>query len=473
MRKPLLALFRWLRRRLGLDALWQFAGGHRVPAEIAGRKGWMYVFGNATMAVLLLQILTGIALATVYIPSPEHAYASVVHLTEEVLLGGFLRAMHYFGASAMVLLVVAHASRVFLTAAYKYPREMSWISGVLLGVLTLAMAFTGQLLRWDDAGLYGANVAAFYAARVPLVGPWVSDFLLAGESVGGPTLTRFYALHVLVLPGLILALLGLHLFLVLHHGISEPPKAGEPVDPATYDAKYQALKKKGVAYFPFVAWREAVFGGLVLAAIVTLALVHGPKGPSSPPDPTLLETSPKPDWFVVWYYGLLFFKQRGLETVFMVYLPLAAVVLLLLVPLVAPRGERAPTRRPWAVAIVVAFLVVMGGLVYLGYRSPWTPELGTEPHDASSLGPVPDAALRGATVFHDQGCSYCHRAAGRGGRYGPDLTDVAARLSAEEIAVRTVYGFGDMPAYGARIDREELDAIVAFLEALRAREDRT
>ncbi len=463
---PIRRVASWIADRLAFGELSKLAR-RRVPAEIGGRKGWWYIFGNAALVVFVLQVLTGIALVTMYVPTPERAYQSVLYITEEAWFGWILRALHFFGASAMVVLVVVHVARVFLTGSYKFPREMTWITGVVLGVLVLAMAFTGQLLRWDDAGLWGVSVAAHFVERVPWIGPALADLVLGGDTVGGVTLSRFFAFHAFILPGLIALIVGLHVFLVAHHGISEPPKAGEPVDPATYREKYQSLKKRGVPHFPDVAWREAVFGAFVVAVIVTLALVHGPVGPAEPADPTDLHTNPKPDWFVIWYYALLYLKGRGLETFVMVYLPILVLVGLLLFPLVFSRGERAPSKRPWAIAIVVTVLLVFGSLIALGYAAPWAPAVDTEPLGEEELGGAPPEVLSGALTFFDQGCQYCHRVVGHGGRYGPDLTDVAARLSPEEIAVRIVYGFGDMPSYREQLSREELDSIVLFLRALR------
>lgn len=472
MTKLAAGVLRWVVDRLGLRKIARVVLWHKVPAETTTRKGWMYVFGNAAVVVFLLQILTGIALTTMYVPSTEHAYQSVEYITDEATLGWLARAMHYFGASAMVVLVAVHVGRVFLTASYKFPREMTWISGVVLGALLLAMAFTGQLLRWDEAGLWGAVVAGSFVERVPLIGGWLSELVLAGDSVGGHTLSRFFSFHVLILPGGVLLILTLHLFLVLHHGISEPPVAGKPVDPATYREEYAALLENGKTYFPYNVWREAIFVGLVFAVILGLSLTLGPHGPGDPPDPTVLRTQPEPDWFVIWYYALLFLKSRGWETFFMVYLPLVLIVLLIAMPLLANKGERSPTRRPWAVILVALAFGTVATLIVVGYRAPWAPSdaPAVTPEELSSLGPreVPEDALRGAAIFHGHGCQSCHRVLGRGGDYGPELTDVTARLSQETIAIRTLDGFGDMPAYRDRLTRADLDAILVFLRALRA-----
>lgn len=467
---PFRAIGRWFYDRLGLHVPAKFLREHKVPAASAsGKKSWMYVLGSGTMLAFVVQIVTGIALVTIYVPSTESAHESLVAITEVFTMGWLVRAVHFFGASAMVILVLLHMGRVFLTASYKYPREMNWITGVLLFLLTAAMAFTGQLLRWDENGIWTVVVASKFLVRVPLIGRELAEFALAGDTVGGATLSRFYGLHVFILPALVIALLAAHLFLLIHHGVSEPPKAGKPVDPATYRAEYKKLKQAGVRYWPYMVWREATFGFLVLIVIFTLAITLGPQGPGAPPDPSAVTADPKPDWFFLWYYALLWIKSRGLETLVMVYLPIAGVVLLLLLPLVASRGERSPSRRPWAVAFAVAVALAFATLTWIGVRAPWSPS-SDGPISAAKLNTEHPVTIEGAQLFHDRGCQLCHTVLGAGGKYGPDLTQVARRLSLEEIAVRTVSGFGDMPAYREMLSPQELNAILTFLSDVKNNE---
>lgn len=275
--------WRWLADRIGFSTI-QKVMRHPVPPEAAnGRTGWFYIFGNATLVVFLLQVFTGSVLATLYVPSPEHAYESLLYITDVVPLGRQLRGMHYYGASAMVILISIHMARVFLTASYKFPRELNWLSGVGLLVLTLAMGFTGQLLRWDENGIWTVSVASFVAEEVPLIGTGLAEFILAGETVGGSTLTRFFALHVFIFPVSIFALVGLHVYLVVHHGISELPRAGEPVDPQSYRERYEAmLKRHGRPYWPDVTWREIAVGVTTIGIIGLLAFFFGPRGPRAP-----------------------------------------------------------------------------------------------------------------------------------------------------------------------------------------------
>lgn len=458
----------WFDDRLGISAKVEPVMHHPVPPEVASNKrGWVYAFGNATLVAFLLQMLTGAALATNYIPAAAHAYGSLLYINEQVLFGRVLRGMHFFGASAMVLLISLHMVRILLTASYKFPRELNWLSGVGLLVLTMLMAFTGQLLRWDENGVWSVVVAAQFAGRVPLIGNGLARFILAGDTLGGWTLSRFFVFHVFLIPGTIIGILAIHLYLVLHHGISELPRAGRVVDPQRYRAWYATmLKERGRPYWPDVIWREAAVAVGMILVILVLAIIFGARGPGPPPDPTRLAADPRPDWFLLWYYALLAYKPRGLEDLVMVYAPLLLVLLLILLPFIANRGERSPMRRPWAIALVLASAIGLGMLTAGGIRAPWVPAFDTEPVPVQAMGLTDPQVQTGAQLFYDKACQFCHVVAGRGGDYGPELTGVHKRLSEEEITSRIINGIGNMPAYRDNLTVEELDAIVAFLVSL-------
>ena len=223
-------VYNWFEQRLGLGAPAIEAAEHEVPSNTSS---WWYVFGSAATVILILQVVTGILLALVYSPSASNAWTSLEFLDHNVRLGWFLRAMHGWGSDFMVAIVLIHLVQVFMFGAYKFPRELTWIIGVFLLLLTLGMAFTGQVLRFDQDAYWGLGIGASIVSRVPIVGGALVDLMLGGPIIAGPTLSRFFTLHVFVIPGILLALVGLHLLMVLRLGINEwpmPGPAGEQED---------------------------------------------------------------------------------------------------------------------------------------------------------------------------------------------------------------------------------------------------
>ena len=216
-------LWDWLDERTGLRKIWETLFARKIP-ESKGFVAWLYTLGSASLFVFVVQVITGALLAMNYVPSPDHAHDSVRYINEQVFLGHFFRGLHKWGATFMVILVLLHMLRVYFMGAYKYPREVTWIIGVVLLLIVMAFSFTGYLLPWDQKAYWATAVGANIASQTPLVGPYIAKILKGGEEMGVATLPRFYALHVLVLPILTALLIGVHLFLVVWHGISESPE---------------------------------------------------------------------------------------------------------------------------------------------------------------------------------------------------------------------------------------------------------
>ena len=209
----------WLDERTGLSPFLRGFLYRKVPKG----TNWYYTLGSATMFAFLSQAVTGVFLAMYYEPDPTRAYESASHITNDVFLGELVRGMHKWGSSIMIILIFLHMGRTFVFGAYKYPRELNWIIGVILLVLTLAMGLTGYLLPFDQRSFWATVVAVNINASGPLIGPYLADFLRAGAEFGGTTISRFYAIHMLLIPVLIAALIGAHLYLVAKLGTTAPP----------------------------------------------------------------------------------------------------------------------------------------------------------------------------------------------------------------------------------------------------------
>lgn len=455
----------WFDDRTGLLRHGRKLARHPVPPK----TGWAYVFGSATLAAFVLQVMTGVALASFYVPSTEGAYQSLQYITRRAMFGHILRGLHYFGASAMIILIGLHLIRVFITGSYKFPREVNWLSGVLLFFLVLGMAFTGQLLRWDQNAVWSVVVGAEQAGRTPVIGRSVAHFILGGRTVGAATLSRFFALHVFLIPALIFMLVGLHLYLVIRNGISEPPEAGKPVDPATYRDDYERmLEREGKPFWPHAAWRDVVFGVLVIAIVLGFAWAIGPPALGKPPDPSRIHANPRPDWYFLWYFAVLALLPHGTEAYVIVLAPLALAAGLLL-PLVFHKGERSPSKRPWAIAIVGGSVTLVAVLTISGERAPWSPDFSAKPLPAAVVGSTSPPVLRGAKLFHDKGCEFCHSVAGHGGHRGPDLTTVADRLTRQQMTLRILNGGTNMPSFASSLHTQDLHDLLAFLRTRTAK----
>jgi ubiquinol-cytochrome c reductase cytochrome b subunit len=451
----------WLDDRLGLSVNFKPLVEHPVPPT-----GWDYTIGSATLIAFTVQIVTGVALAFAYVPAPDHAYESIVFITNIAILGNIVRGIHFWGASAMVVLVCAHAAQVFLIGAFKYPREVNWLSGTLLLVFTFGMAFTGQLLRWDQDAYWAVVVGASQAARAPVIGQFLTGVLFAGDQVGGATLTRFYATHVFMIPAIIFGLLGVHLYLVIRHGVSEPPVPGVVIDRQTYRQKYEELMHRvGVPFWPDAGWKDVIFALAVGTVVLLLAIIFGPPALGKVADPTLLNAYPRPDWYFLWYFALLALIPPNIEDVFIIAFPLVLGLVFILLPFVAPVGERSPRRRPWAIGVVVVAVVSIAALVAVGYEAPWSPDLSNLVLPPSVTQGLSASGQLGARSFEQRGCINCHTIAGVGGQRGPDLTHIGSSLSTNQLTTRILNGGRNMPAYGATIGPDELANLVEFLSA--------
>ena len=439
-----------------------------IQHPIPPKTGWMYVFGTATLTSFIVQIVTGIALALFYDPSSAGAYQSLQFISHDLVFGSQLRAIHNFGAAAMVIFIGIHMIRVFLTGSFKFPREVSWLSGVVLFILTITIAFTGQIMRWDQDGLWTEAILINQAGRVPFVGTWLVNLALGGETFGAQSFTRIVGLHMLWLPGLIIGIVAFHLYLVIKNGISEPPKVGRPVDPRRYRAWYDnMLRREGVPFWPDALWRDVVFSAALVTALVVIAWTLGPPELSLPPDPTIVTATPRPDFYFLWYFGLLALSPANFENKIIIGAPAALIIVLFLIPILGYKGERHPARRPWAVVFVLMTVFTVGFYTIEGHVAPWSPDYANQPLPESIVGQLTGPARQGADLFHEKGCEFCHNIGGNGGIRGPNLGDVGDKLTREELIIRISNGSTSMPAFGSILTPEQMDDLVAFLQTQR------
>ena len=437
---------------------------HRVGAAL----------GSATLAAFLVQVVTGVVLATYYVPSPDHAYDSIRFIERHVTGGLLLRGMHHWGASAVVVLVIAHMVRVFAVGAYKYPREANWLIGVGFFVVVMGFAFTGYLLPWDQRAYWATVVGTSVGGAVPLAGEAIQTLLRGGTAVGAATLTRFFALHVLWFPALVGVLVLLHLVLVVYHGLAPSPtdlqegaprSTGEESYGEYYRQAYAAAQSGDARLWPDVIARAAVASFAVVAAIVLLAVTVG-AGLEPPADPTDAAYVPMPEWYFLPLYELMKLVPNRIESVVSLGAPAALVIALLALPFFDRRSTRSLRQRPAALASVVVLLGGAGLLIGAAVR-------GSMAGEAEPVGaPLTATQRAGRALFRSQ-CSSCHIVAGEGGQIGPDLSEVGLRHSGPWM-----HSFIEEPsrfhrdtrmmAFGPpRLTHQEIEELAQYLTSLR------
>ena len=466
-------VFEWFDERIDLRSV------HRgiLDREVPDRLTWWHTLGSATLTVFLVQLVTGIVLATYYVPSPAEAYSSIRFIDREVTGGALLRGIHHWAASAMVVLVIAHMIRVFSSGAYKYPREANWVLGVGLFGIIMGFSFTGYLLPWDQKAYWATEVGTRMAATAPGIGDKILVLLRGGAELGSATLTRFYAFHVLWLPSVLGILILLHLALVIRQGIAphpatlevaSPPRTDDPSYPGFYQETYAATKRRGIKFWPDIVAKDAVASLVTVAIIVTLAVVFG-AGLELPADRTDTSYVPRPEWYFLPLFQMLKLVPGSLESVVAVGVPTAGVLVLLTLPFFDRRSTRSLVRRPLALVALVGILAGSGLLIGAALRG--APPLQADPKP-EEIG-LTTTQRAGRAVVQAQRCTSCHVINGEGAQIGPDLSAVGLRHSAAwmhsfiEQPSRFHPG-STMPAFGPpRLTHAEIEEIAQYLSSLR------
>ena len=337
--------FQWVDERTGLSGPVRGFLNYPVPKYV--HRNLLYSLGGLTLITFLLQAGTGILLAFYYDPSTEGAYNSVDYISYQLPLGWLVRGVHHYGASAMVILVVLHMLRTYYFSAYKRPREINWLTGVLLLFLVLGFGFTGYLLPWDQKGYWATKVGTKIAGSVPLIGDTLLRLMRGSENLGQATLTRFYATHMLLLPAVVAMLIGAHIFQLRFHGMAPP---------ITEKAKAQA--KTFVPFFPHWVVTDTIAGLGLLALVVYLSWAsRAPLG--FPADPTSSNYVPRPEWYFLFYFQLLKYFPGVLEPVATILIPLFIFGSMILLPFVDRGEERRPWRKPVTTVVSIFYIVVV------------------------------------------------------------------------------------------------------------------
>jgi ubiquinol-cytochrome c reductase cytochrome b subunit len=279
------------------------------------------------------------------------------------------------------------------------------------------------------------------------------------------TLSRFYAAHVFFFPGLIFLILGVHLYLVIHHGISEPPQPGRPVDPQTYRKWYENLiKTKGVPFWPDAAWRDVTFGFLLIVTIFLIAYFVGAPELSKAPNPNIINAAPEPYWYFLWFFSILAMSPHYGERFLIIATPAVFFFVMFLIPFIANKGERSPKRRPWAIALVIMSIIIIGVFWRKAKTQPWVPDFTAQYLPPQVIGSSNASVLHGAVLFHDRGCEFCHYVSGYGGHRGPELTDIGDRLNRQQMTIFIMNGGYNMPPFAGVLKADEMNDILAFLQ---------
>jgi ubiquinol-cytochrome c reductase cytochrome b subunit len=486
----------WVEDRLPVSAVLRWS----LAEEIPGGSRFFYSLGSVNLAMFLLLAVTGVMQLFFYVPTTDHAYESVMFLRLQVPFGWLIHGLHYWAAQAFVISVSLHVARVFLWGAYKNPRQMTWIMGVFLLMLVGAMTFTGPLLAWDQLGYWAAEVGTSIAGTVPWIGSFLRRLVRGGDTMGQTTLSRFFIVHVAIVPGLLFFFIVVHLVAFRQFGSVGP---------------WRTEKIGRTGKF----WPEQVFKDTLVIALIILALIGLSAFWRAPitglADPLGKFYTPKPAWnFLFLYQGLKMFKGRW-EPVGTVGIPLLLILIFLLLPFYDRNPRRNPIQRPVAVLIggtLVILIVLLTILGYLSHPGSGTaqaqggndpssvksqnassgqqhgsspvasarPNSASEPNGAAAVSSQASASVnieKGRQNFQANGCVACHRINGQGGTIGPDLSNEGDEgRSAEWLATqirdpKTHDPSTIMPSFSS-LDQKEIRSLVDYLLSLHASKEK-
>jgi ubiquinol-cytochrome c reductase cytochrome b subunit len=430
---------------------------------LPGGARWSAAFGSLLLFAFVFQVITGILLALNYAPSVETAWPSVNYIQEEVPLGSFVRGLHHWGSSAMVILLLIHLVQVFIWGAYKKPRELTWMVGVLLLVCILGLAFTGYLLPWDQKAYWATKVGLGIASTTPVVGDGMREVLQGGPEMGNLTLTRFFTLHGFILPGLVIFLIVIHLYLFRQHGVT--PSWGQT------EAQ---LKAREEPFWPRQAWKDGI---LALVFLVGLGLwtYYRPAPLEEPADPSRPYEA-RPEWYFMFLFQLLRYFEGRYEIVGTFILPTAFFLILFFWPLLDRNPQRDPRKRPIAMTLLGGGTIGLVALTIFAVANDVRMQepsqaAAQKPRPAETAGPIQRADV---AKLYNTNCAACHGVDGTGKhiRAGlptiPDFTSAAWQQSQTELEIAHRIQDGNvplMPAYRDTFNERQILALAIYVRA--------
>jgi len=468
----------WFERRTGLNRLLHEALDEPIP----GGARWSYVFGSGLLFILLSQIITGVFLALYYVPSADRAHTTIAYITKEVTSGAFLRSLHSYGSSAMVVVLILHLTQTFLYGAYKGRRELLWLSGCALFALVLGMAFTGYLLPWDQKAYFATSVGTNIASEIPFIGDWIKRLMRGGDDMGTLTISRFFVAHVFLIPAAIFALIATHVYLFRKAGAAGSASEGSP-----------APTRKSESFYPRQLVMDMGFALVLIAALGILAHFRPVElGPEA--DPADTHYVPRPEWYYLPIFQWLKYWPGSLAILGIVVVPSIVAVLFAGLPFIDRRRERRPWKRPMAVsgfAVVVLSLFSLGVLSRVSdrrdraiaaqlaqereetarfMRSPFEPEMAEASLAAANAVLGDPFAAKGKQVYEMQSCDSCHGNNGRGTADGPRLIGIGAKFQPDKLAALLRHPTQKMIAGSMNAvvtNDEEMQALIAYLNSLK------